>query len=142
MEGGMRKEAGREEGWRQGGEKDGRGREGCKRDGEGEKGGREGGGVVSSEGGGMEWWKLRGTRRGRVVGRGLGLVADRHPVSSCCSHRVFVEWACCALVPCLRCRIVVIGATSLQAMWHLVLVGCPLVFVLWCHGGPIICCSW
>ena len=86
--------------------------------------------------------ETEGTRRGRVVGRGLGLIADRRPVSSCRFHRVFVEWARRALIPCLRCHIVIVGATSLQATWHLVLVGCPWVFVLWCHGGPIVHCSW
>ena len=55
--------------------------------------------------------ETEGTRRGTVVGRGLGLVADRRPVSSCRSRGVFVEWARRALVPCLRCRIVVVGAT-------------------------------
>ena len=81
--------------------------------------------------------ETEGTRRGRVVGRGLGLVTDHCPVSSCCSHRVFIEWARCALVLCLRCRIVVVGAMLPAAMWHLVSVGCLLVFVLWCHGGEV-----
>ena len=32
--------------------------------------------------------ETEGTRRGTVVGRGLGLVADRRPVSLCHSHYV------------------------------------------------------
>ena len=85
--------------------------------------------------------ETEGMRRERVVERGLGLVADRCPVSLCRSRRVFVERACHALVPCLHCHIVVVGATSLQATWHLVPVGCSWVFVLWCHGGPVVHCS-
>ena len=77
--------------------------------------------------------------------RGLGLIADRRPMSSCCSRLVFIEYARRALILCLHCRIVVIGvvgAASLQVTWHLVLVGCLLQFILWRHSGPIVCCSW
>ena len=93
--------------------------------------------------------ETEGTRRGRVVGRGLGLIADHRPVSSCCSHHVFVEWARRALSPCLHCHIVVIAATLLQAWFRLglgwcsfcgvtavlllIVVGSVVVMVL-CHG--------
>ena len=75
--------------------------------------------------------ETEGMRRGRVVGRGLGLVADRHPVSSCCSHRVFVEWACCALVPC--CHWCHITAGDMAPGFGWVSIGVRSVVSWWSH---------